>query len=130
MGLRQQAAADLRAIVEDDTSGFGWPIRITNPDGESIDIVGLSTDVATVIDPDTGMAVKGRNASIAVALGTLEDEGFEIPKGITDATSKPWVVRFDDIQGTAHTFKVMDAEPDRAIGVVVCLLEAYEPAVV
>jgi len=34
-------------------------------------------------------------------------------------------VRFDDLDGKEHTFAVMDAYPDRAIGAVVCVLEFY-----
>lgn len=129
MGLRAEAAADLRAITEDDAAGFGWPITLTDPAGTSVDIIGLANDIGTTIDPDTGMAVTGRNASVAISLAALDDAGVGIPKSIADSASKPWLVSFDDIQGEAHTFKVREALPDRAIGVVVCLLEAYDAEV-
>jgi len=32
---------------------------------------------------------------------------------------------FDDINGHSHTFKVSEAMPDRAIGIVTCMLETY-----
>ncbi len=129
MGLRAQAAADLRAITEDDTAGFGWPITITDPAGNDAVIVGLANDIGTTIDPDTGQAVTGRTASIAVSLASLAEASLDIPKSIADSTSKPWIVTFDDIAGESHTFKVREALPDRALGIVVCLLEAYDAEV-
>jgi len=125
MSLREQAAADLTTIVE-DTDGFGWPITVTAPDGTSADLVGLSSDIAQTIDPDTGQAVSGRHAHVFLRLSSLTTAGLGIPRGIADAGSDPWVVTFDDIDGTEHSFKVMEALPDRAIGGVVCLLEAYK----
>lgn len=128
MGLREQAAADLKAIVEDE-AGFGWPINLKNPAGESVDLVGLSTDVAQTIDPETGQAVSGRVASVAISLKSLEAVEWwtGIPKGIADSASRPYVVVFNDILGSEHTFKVQASNPDRAIGVVTLLLEVYQP---
>lgn len=127
MGLREQAAADLQGITEDEDTGFGWTIRVTDPDGKAADVVGLANDVHTTIDPDTGQAVTGRNASVAISLRTLEREGLGMPRSIADSGSKPWRVAFRDLQGTLHFFKVQEALPDRSLGVVVCLLESYTP---
>lgn len=124
MGLRAQAAVDLVAIVE-DADGFGWPITVTDPNGVSGSLVGLSTDIAQAIDPETGLAVAGRSASVALCIASLTTAGLGLPKGIAESTSKPWVVEFDDVNGTAHKFKVSEARPDRAAGLVVCHLESY-----
>ena len=128
MGLREQAALDLQAITEDADSGFGWALRITPPGGPAaVPVVGLSNDISTTIDPETGQAVTGRSASVAIALSSLTAAGLEVPKGIHERAAKPWVIAFDDVTGEEHFFKVLEARPDRAIGVVVCILEAYEP---
>lgn len=124
MSLRQQAAADLATLVE-DRDGFGWDIRVTPPDGLGVDLVGLSTDVATSIDPETGQAVSGRTASVALRIASLEAAGMGIPVNVHDRDRFPWVVEFRDIHGAPHRFKVVESRPDRAIGIVVCLLEAY-----
>lgn len=126
MGLREQAAADLKAILEDRTGGFGWDLTLTDPAGVSAALVGLSTDIGLTLDPDTGMAISGRRASVALRIASLTAAGLGIPTGISDQASKPWLVTFDDVDGGAHTFKVIEAQPDRAIGAVVCLLEAYK----
>jgi hypothetical protein len=126
MSLRQLAEQDLGAIVEDDTTGFGWPINLTSPSGLSRDLIGFSDDISQVIDPDTGQLVSGRLATVAFRIFSLYAAGFTLPRVIPGDTEKPWVVTFFDIHGYSHTFKVRQADPDRAIGLVVCILETYE----
>ena len=126
MGLRDQISADIKSILEDSDTGFGWAITVTDPDGVSGDLTGFSDDIAQSIDPDTGLAVSGRTASVALHFTSLSDEGLGIPVAIADSTKKPWIVEFDDIVGESYTFKVSESIPDRAVGVVVCLLEVYE----
>lgn len=126
MSLRRVAEADLGFIVEDCETGFGWPLTLTAPDGTSIEVVGMSNDISQVIDPETGVIVSGRLASIAIRMSTLKARGFDQPVGIADAKSKPWVVEFDDIGDEYCQFKISESNPDRAIGLIVCFLEAYE----
>lgn len=126
MGLRTMAEADLGHILE-DSDGFGWPITVTNPAGLVVpSLVGFSDDIAQVIDPETGAAVSGRMASVALRISSLMRAGLALPEAIADRISKPWIVQFDDINGNTHKFKVAQSNPDRAIGLVTCLLEVYE----
>lgn len=127
MNLRALAESDLGFIVEDGATGFGWPITLTDPSGFSSPdpLTGLSDDIAQVIDPDTGQAVSGRLASIALRISTLYAQGYALPQGIADASAKPWIVEFNDINGLPYKFKVQQSNPDRALGVVTCLLETY-----
>lgn len=125
MGLRAQAALDLRAITE-DAAGFGWPITVTDPSGVTGALTGLSTDIGLMIDPETGIAVSGRKASVALALASLTAAGLGIPRGVADQAGKPWVVTFADVHGAPHTFKVQSTMPDRAAGIAVCMLEHYK----
>lgn len=127
MSLREQAAADLRGILT-DASGFGWPITLVSPAGARVALTGLSTDVYEMIDPETGQAVTGRRASIALPMLALDEAGIDLPHGVAQKTARPFVAEFADIRGAAHSFKVREAKPDRALGVVVCILEAYKPA--
>ena len=125
-GLRDQAETDLTNILEDTTFGFGWPIRVTDPSGAFVDMEGFSNDVAEVIDPDTGLGVSGRQASVALSMSSLITAGLTFPEGISDKASKPWLVIFDDINGASFTFKVSKSNPDRTIGMVTCNLELYQ----
>jgi hypothetical protein len=125
VGLRAQAATDLQAILEGEDS---WPITVTDPSGTTAALTCLSTDIGLTIDPETGVAVSGRHAEAAIALATLDAAGLGIPRGIADTSGKPWIVTFDDILGTPHTFKVRSTLPDRALGLVRCVLEHYKQA--
>lgn len=128
MGLREIAETDLVITLEDPTFGAGWPITVTNPDGvkNCIPLFGQSDDIAQVIDPDTGQAVSGRLASAVLRISSLTAAGLELPRGIADSGQKPWLIEFDDINGNPYVFKVSESNPDRALGIVVCLLELYQ----
>lgn len=126
MSLRQQVATDIAAILSDDETGFGWSITLTDPTGLSAMLTGFSNDVAQTIDPDTGQAVVGREASVALEIAALTEAGLGLPKAIHEEGRFPWRVSFADINGNPHTFKVRESMPDRAAGIVVCLLETYK----
>lgn len=127
MGLREIAESDLGAILEDSVYGFGYSITITDPAGTTPPpFTGYSNDISQIIDPDTGQAVSGRLASVALRISTLITAGLTLPQGIADAGSKPWIIQFNDINGNAFKFKVSQSNPDRALGIVVCLLELYK----
>lgn len=113
-------------ILEDGATGFGWPITITDPTGATANLMGYSNDIAQIIDPDTGQAVSGRLASAVLRISSLIAAGLALPVAIADASIKPWLIAFDDINGNPYVFKVSESNPDRATGVVVCLLEGYE----
>lgn len=122
MGLRALAEADLEFILEDSEGGFGYPITLTNPDGDSVSVIGFSNDIALLIDPETGTAISGRRASIALRISSLS----ELPVRVSDRVKKPWLAAFADINGNPYTFKIAETHPDRAIGIVTCMLELYD----
>lgn len=129
MSLRTVAEQDLGVILESDAYGFRWPITVTDPTGSSSSgLYGFSDDISQVIDPDTGQLVSSRIATVALRIASLVAQGFtDLPRAVASQTAKPWVVTFDDINGNSFTFKVRQADPDRALGVIVCVLEAYAP---
>lgn len=113
--------------MQDDVGGFSWAITITDPSLTVGSLKGLSSDISSLIDPDTGVSITGRYATCAVSYQALRAAGFATnPKGIVNSSTKPWKVTFNDIEGTSYTFKVVRAEPDRAIGCIAMTLEAIE----
>lgn len=126
MNLRELAAQDAAFILGDNERGFGWEIEVIDPNGTSAVLTGFSNDVSDLIDPDTGQSVSGRVASIALRIAHLTIANLGLPQGISDTSGKPWRVKFNDIDGGAHTFKVQQSNPDRALGIVTCVLEVYK----
>ena len=103
MGLREQAELDLAMTMEDPVCGFGWPIVLTDPAGVSKPLTGLSTDIAQLIDPDTGETVSGRLASVALRIYSIESAtpgpAFSLPEAVALNSSAPWRVAFDQPRG-------------------------------
>lgn len=125
MGIRELAERDLGVILNARSSGFGWPITITDPDGVRSTLTGFSNDISQAVDPETGMMVSGRSASCALRISDLALAGLSVPRAVADTGGKPWVIEFADINGNACAFKIRDVSPDRALGLVVCVLEDY-----
>jgi hypothetical protein len=126
VNIRQLAEADLAVTLEDEVGGFGWPVTITDPAGVSASLSASSGDIAQVIDPDTGQPVSGRLATAVVRISSVYAAGFtELPRAIANTALRPWVVQFDDINGRPHTFKVSQSNPDRTLGMLSLILEAY-----
>ena len=125
MSLRAQAAADARTILEDAVTGFGVAITLTSPEGVIAVLTGHATDISQTLDPETGQAVAGRQASIAVPISALTAAGLDLPKHVASAKQRPWVVEFPDVNGNVQKWKVREAMPDREIGLTVCMLEFW-----
>ena len=129
MGIREVAEADLAYILEDKVSGWGADVVLTSPGAVVYPaFVGFSTDISQAIDPQTGELVSGRTASVSLRISSLLTAGLtELPRAMAKTTEKPWLVTFLDLQGASYTFKVAQSRPDRAAGLLVCILEAYAP---
>lgn len=124
MSLLDQAATDLRSILENDQD-FAVPIVVTNPDGVSATLKGLQTDHALTIDPETGVAVTGSNVSVALSIQALQQAGIGQPRGIADSSRRPWLVQFTTPTGDTQKFKVAEALPDK-LGCLVLRLEVWK----
>lgn len=123
--LLERAAADLTRILSDAAGGFAVPIRVVDPSSNAATINGLATDIGIKIDPETGVAVSGRKASVAFPLAKLLEAGLDDPRGITDNMKRPWTVTLELPTGGEGTFKISGTVPDR-LGCIVCFLEEYE----
>lgn len=131
MSLRDVVEADLAIMLEDIDCGWNAPITLTDPSGAFKVLNGQSSDIAQLIDPDTGAPISGRLATVALRissiLSTTPGPALTLPRGIADTTGKPWLVTWTDVQGESYTFKVAQSNPDRMLGVIVLILENYKP---
>lgn len=124
MSLLDEAAADLREILTDVDGGFAVPLVLVSPNGEQLQLNGLANNIGTSIDPETGQAVLGQQATIAISIADIEAEGVELPRGTADKNSRPWVVRLTLPTGGEQKFKISATAPD-LLGCLVCHLEEY-----
>lgn len=124
--LREIAAADHRAIVEDVAGGFGRELTFVDPKGLTAVVNGLWNDVGQSLDLQSGSMVAGTVAFVRVTLGALHDVGLGIPEVIADTKRKPWLVFFSDMAGREHRYKVNDVRVDRSMNAVDCYLENYQ----
>ena len=123
---RALAEADLQSILEDDVGGFAQPIRLTSPAGDTVDLMGNTTDIGMTLDPETGQPIVGRRASVVLSLRSIAAAGIGTPTVVSSSSSRPWQVSFPDHFEVEHLFKVADLMTDRAAGCVVLFVEAYE----
>ncbi|ANO58048.1 hypothetical protein [Shewanella phage SFCi1] len=126
MSLRQLAESDLSFTLEDSVTGFGWPVTLTDPSGGSFNLTGQSHDISQIIDPDTGTAISGREASCVLRMSSITAAGSALPVGEADTNTAPWLVAFNDVNGAPYTFKVMYSDPDRTLGTVTLVLGAWK----
>jgi hypothetical protein len=124
VSLRDLAAADAKAIIEDDVGGFATTVTLTSPDNETAEVKATVADIGQSIDPNTGLAVSGRKATAAFSKATLLQLGFDI-RGTSDGARRPWVVVYTDVVGCERNYKVNEVLPDSELGITVCILESY-----
>lgn len=124
MGLRETAESDLATTLEDVDAGFGFAFTLTDPAGNSVPLTGSYNDIAQVVDPNTGMVVSDRIITIVPRISSIYAAGLtELPRGIADSGSAPWIVTATDRYGSVYTFKIRQADPDHTLGIIVCFLE-------
>lgn len=115
-GLSDLAKADAAAIMQSLTD-FGQAATVTNPDGVSLDVVGLHTDISQTLDPDTGIPVNHRVQHFAIAYDVVEPV-LGVPQGRTSTARGPWLVRKDNVD-----YRVAKSSPDRTANIILMTLE-------
>ena len=126
MSLKSTAETDAGIILNDDVYGFGCSITLIDPSDLSIDLVGFSNDIHELIDPDPGQSVSSRRASVALYIRDIESNDVILPYNIPESDSRPYRMKFIDSNNHEHEFKVIEAHPDRGLGIITCLLGLYK----
>ena len=127
MSLWDVAERDLADTLEDTAQGFGKTIRLQPPGDPAAaeDLSGQAIDVAQTQDPETGIMIAGRTASVVLRIRTILAHFDSIPVGVSDPNSEPWLVTVADSEGTDITYKVASSLRDRSLGTVTLELELW-----
>ena len=127
MSLRERAEQDLARTLE-SLDDFGVECLITNPAGDSEFFTVQSGDIHLLLETDVGIPVNNRTVHVSIRISSLTAKGFSIPRSEPDETKNIWIFQFDDLEGNARKFTVLDAMPDRTLGIVTVLLELMKNA--
>jgi len=107
MSLRTLAEADNAFLLEDDTSGFGVAIELTDLEGTVYNVTGQYHRVGVDIDPETGILVPGNKSSVTVRLSRFQADNYP---------DSGWAVKTTDITGAIVRGKVTAPMLDRTTG--------------
>ncbi len=120
MNLLQQAEADNAFILEDDVTGFGRAIALSDnatPTPHVYNVKGQVTRVGVTLDPGTGLPVPGNTCAVTVRLSTLMAAAVVL--GLAGTLGIPvegWTVTTTDSTGATVTGKAMSVLLDRTAG--------------
>ena len=111
MSLIERSEAFLATSLE-NADFFGWPVTVTNPLEQSQTLNGQVRHINMLIDMDTGLDVQQEQASVTLRLSSMT----------IGEPQKDWVVDITDTQGIAYNCYVVEAMPDRTLGLTVLKL--------
>ena len=115
MSLIERSEEFLERSLE-DTEAFGWTVILKNPLGESQPVSGQVRHINMLIDIDTGADVQQEQASATVRLSTIT----------IGEPQKNWLVVITDTAGNEYDCYVVEAFPDRTLGIIVLKLGLLE----
>ncbi len=128
MGILDLVKSDWKSITT-NTNDFGVDITLTTPtDSQSIEIVGLATRHHLGINSE-GLLVNSRNVHVSFSEQQLIDESYPYLDANNEVNIKKHKVTFNDSRGDSRTYIIKEFFPDETIGVIVCILGAYDTVV-
>lgn len=115
MSLIERSEEFLERSLE-DPEAFGWTVTLKNSFGETQVISGQVRHINMLIDIDTGADVQQEQASVTVRLSTVT----------IGEPQKNWLVTITDTAGNEYDCYVVEAFPDRTLGIIVLKLGLLE----
>ncbi len=123
--------ADARTLAHSivgNIDDFATEITCTDEFEATATVNGLVNETALAIDPDTGVQVAGKQASVVVSRAAISEAGLAYPKAIPETTATPWLVAWAGADAVSRSYKVIEVLPDDNPGIdlVTLKLDAYE----
>ncbi len=125
MGLIEQAKKDSE-LINSDLNGFAvnqtWKHPVTS---QILTIQGRHTKHHLGFN-ELGQVINTKNASATFSEKIMTDNGYSIRDASGEVNLKNHLVEIKDSTNTLYKYKVSSFLPDEVLGMIVCILEAYE----
>jgi hypothetical protein len=118
VGLVEQIKADILQITS-DPEGFGVPIALTAPTGQTINIIGLHAKHHLGVDTD-GNRMNTMHARISFSESVLQ--GYPVRNAIGEVILINHFVSVKDSTGVDCKYIIRECYPDETVGLIVCIL--------
>jgi len=110
MSLREQAASDIKSILEDTDCGLGTRFILISKEKEEFPIVGSYGDIGYLLNTTTGEATQGRTIQAVYSMESLRRLTLKVPE-------KGWRFKTMDLSGKEINLVITMYEPDSTLGV-------------
>ena len=120
MSLIDIAESDLEFVLEDSIDGFGVEFLVTTPESVDHTLSGQSTDIGILIDPMTGVGVRGRNCEVVFRLKTVLSKLGKIPD--KSELNEGWKFSHTNTNNQTWVFELQQVDVDRKLGIVKIIL--------
>lgn len=126
MGLTAQAKADIEQITS-NSAEWGIPMVFTRPDNSmSVPLTGLHTKHHLGINPENGLRVNVKNASVTVSEKFFINAGYVVRDAKGEVAMRDHKVQVKDSTGVTCLYVVREWFPDEAVGLIVFILGDLE----
>lgn len=127
MGLIDQIKKDSEAVtMNGGADGWGVSQTWTSPSNQQVTIFALHVKHHMGIDPETGIVVNSKNASATFSEKAMIDIGYSIRNGEGEVNLDKHKVSIKDSTGNIYNYMVKTWLPDETLGLITCILSAYE----
>lgn len=125
MGLIDQIKKDIEQITSNG-DGFAVEMTFTAPTAEVVTIKGLHKKHHLGVNPETGVAVNSKSASVTFSEKFFTDQNYPVRNSRKVVDLKGHLVDVKDSTGELQRYIIKEWFPDETIGLIVCVLGDYE----
>ena len=126
MDLLTKAKEDLQRISQGE---FSVEATFQTPDEQTSVVVRcLGTSHREPTDQEIGTTQNSKKSSVAVSQQVLTDQSYPFLDGENEPVLLGHFVSFNDSSGILRTYEVSQQYPDKALGLIVCILSDLDPS--
>lgn len=124
MGIIDNIRKDITRITT-DPHGWGVPIQFISPLGQTINIIGMHTEVWFNVDSD-GNLVNTKLANVAVSNKSLIDAGYVFRDSNNEVNFNKHKVNVANVTGAVLNYSCKTWHPDEQTGIILIFLNDFQ----